>query len=387
MIPFPELIFVIGARPNFMKVAPLLTQLAEQRAPFQPRVVHTGQHYDVDMSDIFLQELGIKEIDAFLGVGSGSHGRQTAKVLDAFEQYLLARPNPPAGVVVVGDVNSTLACALASAKLQIPVAHVEAGLRSDDRAMPEEINRTITDSLSDVLFVSEPSGLKRLRKEGIPYRKIFYVGNVMIDSLIRLLPQAFEQRMPERLNLQARHYGLVTLHRPENVDCKDRLQEILNFLEKVAACVKLVFPVHPRTGTRLTEFGLLPNLQRHPNIQLMKPLGYLQNLNLMAESQFVLTDSGGIQEETTYLQVPCLTLRKNTERPVTISRGTNILVGHDLAYAMECVELILMEKFKRSFPIEGWDGQAAGRIVSALTGAWSGGKILHLPQMPQTVSE
>jgi len=366
-----EILFVIGARPNFMKVAPMVAALSQQHTPFRPCVIHTGQHYDVNMSDIFLQELGLTEIDAFLEVGSGSHGLQTAKVMESFERHLLARPQLPQGIVVVGDVNSTLACALVAVKLDIPVAHVEAGLRSEDRRMPEEINRITTDAIADVLFVSEPSGLHWLRKEGIPSKKVFYVGNVMIDTLVKLLPKALEQEVPKHLELTPKEYALVTIHRPDNVDHKLHLEEIVDFLLDLASHTPVAFPIHPRTSTRLIEYGLLPKLQQHPRIRLMNPLGYLENLNLMAEAQMVLTDSGGIQEETTFLNVPCLTLRENTERPVTVTRRTYVLVARDFSQAIELIKLIKHQAFKTPYPIEGWDGHAADRIITTLSRLWN----------------
>lgn len=383
MSDLPEIILVIGARPNFMKVAPIVRAFAEQEAPFNIRVIHTGQHYDVNMSDIFLRELGLTEIDAFLEIGSGTHGLQTAKVMEAFERHLLSRPKMPSGIVVVGDVNSTLACALVAAKLEIPVAHVEAGLRSKDRRMPEEINRITTDAISDVLFVSEPSGEHWLRKEGIPTEKIFYVGNVMIDTLVKLLPIALQQEVPRRLGLNTNDYALVTIHRPANVDHQNHLEEIVDFLVDLASQIPVVFPVHPRTSTRLIEYGLLPTLQQVPEIHLMKPLGYLENLNLMTEAQLVLTDSGGIQEETTFLNVPCLTLRENTERPVTLTRGTNVLVGRNFSHAMELVKLIRKDEFKNTYPIEGWDGHAADRIVKILSHLWAP---IEVPSVSEVIS-
>jgi UDP-N-acetylglucosamine 2-epimerase (non-hydrolysing) len=354
---------VAGARPNFMKVAPILRALSREPR-LAARLVHTGQHYDEGMSDVFFRELGIRPPDVHLGVGSGSHGAQTTRILAAFEEHLLNRP--AAAVVVVGDVNSTLACTLAAVKLGVPVAHVEAGLRSFDRSMPEEINRLVTDAVADLLFVSEPAGLENLRREGIPEEKISYVGNVMIDTLVHELPAARETRAPARFGRTAGRFGLVTLHRPSNVDDPERLRACVAVLRGIAARLPLVFPLHPRTRERLTDAGLLASLEADPGLAVTDPTGYRETLCLMADAKLVLTDSGGMQEETTHLGVPCLTIRPNTERPITVTHGTSTLVGHDLSAIPGLVHEILAGNYKESEPIDGWDGKAAERIVEGL---------------------
>lgn len=360
---------VAGTRPNFIKIAPILRAL--QRVPvLSARLVHTGQHYDRDMSDVFFQDLGIRPPDVHLGAGSGSQASQTARILTAFEEHLLSAAPKSSGVLVVGDVNSTLACSLAAAKLMIRVAHVEAGLRSFDRSMPEEINRVITDALADLLFVSEPAGLENLRREGVSDSRVRYVGNVMIDSLVHELPHARAAGAPARLGLTPRSYGLVTLHRPSNVDDPARLATILAILKQVAARLALAFPVHPRTKQRLMAAGLMADAEQARGLMLLDPLGYRDNLGLMADATLVITDSGGIQEETTFLDVPCLTIRPNTERPITITRGTSTLVGNELSAIPAIVDEITAGRAKHAQAIDGWDGRAAERIVEALTKAW-----------------
>ncbi|MBI5512260.1 MAG: UDP-N-acetylglucosamine 2-epimerase (non-hydrolyzing) [Deltaproteobacteria bacterium] len=349
-----------------MKVAPVLRALAE-RAPEVPRVlVHTGQHYDAGMSEVFFRELGIPPPDVHLGVGSGSHGAQTARVLEGFERYLLDAPERPRGVVVVGDVNSTMACALASVKLGVPVAHVEAGLRSNDRAMPEEINRLVTDAVSDLLLTSEPSGAENLRREGIPEARVRFVGNVMIDTLVHELREARALSMGARLGLASGRHALITLHRPSNVDDPRRLASLVALLGAMAGRLTLVFPAHPRTRAALASGGLLARLECHPGVLLREPLSYRENLGLMESAAVVLTDSGGIQEESTFLGVPCLTLRANTERPVTVSQGTNTLVGEDLSRVPALLEDVLAGRYKKGAAIEGWDGRASVRVADAL---------------------
>jgi UDP-N-acetylglucosamine 2-epimerase (non-hydrolysing) len=324
------------------------------------------------MSDVFLRQLGVTSIDAWLGVGSGTHGAQTARVLESFERYLmnLNAEGAVAGVVVVGDVNSTLAAALAAAKLGIPVAHVEAGLRSGDRRMPEEINRVATDAIADLLLVSEPSGIVNLQQEGIAAGRIVYTGNVMLDTLVSHLESARNVDMPGRLGLKQGGFALATLHRPNNVDDPAQLGRVVRFLKRVGALLPVVFPVHPRTRSRLQEHGMWGDLQSDAKVVVMAPLGYVENLSLMAGARVVLTDSGGIQEETTYLDIPCLTLRSNTERPVTLTHGTNTLVGGDLDRALGIVEQVVSGTYKSGRPIVGWDGCAAERIVAALIEAW-----------------
>ncbi len=364
-------VFVAGARPNFMKVAPMLRAMAEAKAPFERVLVHTGQHYDAAMSEVFFEELGIPQPDVHLNVGSGAHGAQTAKILAAFEEWLVAQPTLPRGVVVVGDVNSTMACTLAAVKLGVPVAHVEAGLRSYDRHMPEEINRLVTDSVADLLLTSEPSGDENLRREGVDPSRVRFVGNVMIDSVAYELPRARALAVPARFGLAVKGYALVTLHRPSNVDSVERLRALVEFLEATAERVPVVFPAHPRTRERLTRFGLLSRVLGNPALKLTDPLGYRDNLGLMADARYVLTDSGGIQEETSYLGVPCLTLRPNTERPVTVTHGTNTIVGDDLDRAFSLVNDIVEGRYKAGGPIDGWDGHAAERITRVLVESWA----------------
>jgi UDP-N-acetylglucosamine 2-epimerase (non-hydrolysing) len=365
-----EVVFVAGARPNFMKVAPMLRAARSLGAPFATPLVHTGQHYDAAMSDVFFDELGIPTPDAHLNVGSGSHGAQTARVLEGFESWLTARGDRVRGVVVVGDVNSTMACTIAAAKMNIPVAHVEAGLRSFDRTMPEEINRMVTDSIADLLLPSEPAGVENLAREGVDPRRVVFVGNTMIDTVAQQLPAARALDVPASLGLSPRGYVLVTLHRPSNVDDPSRLRALVELLGRVTERAAVVFPAHPRTRARLDAFGLLPALTANPRLRLLDPLAYRQNLALMADARLVLTDSGGIQEESTYLGVPCLTLRTNTERPVTVTLGTNTLVGEDLGMAERLVNEILAGRYKAGLPVEGWDGRASERIIGVLTERW-----------------
>lgn len=366
-----RVVFVAGARPNFMKVAPMLRAMTAARAPFERVLVHTGQHYDAAMSDVFFDELGIPAPDVHLNVGSGAHGAQTAKVLAAFEEWLVAQPVLPRGVVVVGDVNSTMACTLAAVKLGVKVAHVEAGLRSFDRTMPEEINRLVTDSIADLLLTSEPSGNEHLAREGVDAARVKFVGNVMIDSVAYELPRARALAVPQRFGFTAKNYALVTLHRPSNVDTAERLGALVDFLEATAKRVPVVFPVHPRTRDRLTRFELLHRVLANPAIKLTDPLGYRDNLGLMADARYVLTDSGGIQEETSYLGVPCLTLRVNTERPVTVTHGTNTIVGDDLGRALALVGDIVEGRYTKGGAIDGWDGHAAERITQILVESWA----------------
>ncbi len=363
-----SVVFVAGARPNFMKIAPVLRALAGRGGPLTARLVHTGQHYDFEMSGVFFEQLGIREPDVHLQVGSASHGVQTGRIMAAFEEHLASAP-PPAGVVVVGDVNSTMACALVAVKMGIRVAHVEAGLRSFDRTMPEEINRLVTDAVADLLLVSEPAGLRNLEREGIPAERVRYVGNVMIDTLVDQLPAARALGMPDRLGLPGRGYALVTLHRPSNVDSRERLAGLVDFLVRLAGEMPVFFPIHPRTDRRLDEFGLRARIVAEPRLRLSPPIGYREFLGLMDGARLALTDSGGIQEETTHLGVPCITLRANTERPVTTTHGTNTLVGDDLLAAWAIIEQILAGRQEQPAPIDGWDGHAAERVVDCLA-AW-----------------
>lgn len=357
---------IVGARPNFVKIAPILRALDAAGIP--SRLVHTGQHYDAGMSEVFFEQLGIRPPDVRLEVGSGSHGRQTGRVLERYEEVLLA--DRPGGVVVVGDVNSTLACALAASKLGIPVAHVEAGLRSRDRTMPEEINRVLTDRLADLLFLSEEDGRANLLAEGIEADRIHLVGNVMIDTLLHELPRARALGVPSTLGLEAGNYAMATLHRPSNVDDPTTLARLVGLLVELSARLPIVFPIHPRTRARLGEAGLLPGLEGAMSVRVVGPLGYRENLGLMAGARVVLTDSGGMQEETSALGVPCLTLRANTERPVTVALGTSTLVGADLGAIGRHFEDVLAGRYKRGSPIPLWDGRAAVRIADALRTHW-----------------
>ncbi len=362
-IPSRKVISVVGARPNFMKVAPLHT--AFQKYPsILHRIVHTGQHYDANMSKVFFDDLELPHPDVYLGIGSGSHAVQTAKIMVEFEKIVLAEK--PDMVVVVGDVNSTVACSLVCAKLLIPVAHVEAGLRSFDRAMPEEVNRIITDSIADLLFVSERSGLLNLRAEGIPDSKVFFVGNVMIDSLIRFKEKAGRSAIRKTLGVDGKQYALVTLHRPSNVDVRENLTSILSMLDKISQQHTVIFPIHPRTRKMITEFKLVEKLRLNTNVVLCEPLGYLDFLRLLESAALAITDSGGIQEETTYLGIPCFTMRENTERPATVSEGTNTLMGFDYAKTAVEAEAVFQGKYKKGEVPEWWDGNTAERIIKVM---------------------
>jgi UDP-N-acetylglucosamine 2-epimerase (non-hydrolysing) len=374
-----KILISVGARPNFMKAAALLEALGKY-PEFVPILVHTGQHYDSDMSDTFLKELDLPNPSVCLGVGPGTHAGQTGKIMIEFEKICLS--TKPDLVVVVGDVNSTMGCAVAAAKLCFPVAHVEAGLRSFDRTMPEEINRIITDQVSDLLFTSCEDANVNLIKEGIPEDKIHFVGNVMIDTLKKHIGTAARSKILERLALRkngrVRDYVVLTLHRPPNVDAPATLTGIIDALLEFPPHVPIVFPVHPRTLRQLREFKLIKKItytedvsigrtgENHSSIIGTPPLGYLDFLCLMSRASLVLTDSGGIQEETTFLGIPCLTLRNSTERPITIKEGTNLLVGNDPAR----IKSIAARVMKRGIPRKGvpryWDGRASGRIVEIL---------------------
>jgi UDP-N-acetylglucosamine 2-epimerase (non-hydrolysing) len=355
----PRIVAVAGARPNFMKIAPLLHEI-RRRGTLEAFLVHTGQHYDAAMSDGFFRDLGIPEPDANLGVGSGSHAVQTAEVMTRMETILLEQR--PDAVLVVGDVNSTLAATLAATKLNIPVAHVEAGLRSFDRGMPEEINRLLTDAVSTWLFVSEASGETNLLREGVDPARIHFAGNVMIDTLLAQLDRAKALDTVQRLGLTARDYAVLTLHRPSNVDDPARLTALFDMLEEIHQQLPVVFPVHPRTAEAIQ--GRLGG--RTVRLRTTPPLGYLDFLRLMADARLVLTDSGGIQEETTVLGVPCLTLRTNTERPVTVEQGTNRIVGNDPHVIRAEVAKLLDGEPRPGRVPDRWDGQAARRIVDVL---------------------
>ncbi len=371
-----KIILVAGARPNFMKIAPLMDAF-RARPQIKAVLVHTGQHYDPAMSDLFFQQLGIPEPDVNLGVGSASHAIQTAEIMRAFEPIILAKK--PDAVLVVGDVNSTIACGLVAVKLGVRLIHVEAGLRSFDRTMPEEINRILTDAISDVLFCSEQSGVENLRREGVPEEKSHLVGNVMIDTLLKYREKAEQSKILDDLGLNdGRPYAVVTLHRPVNVDVPENFGRILMALEEISREIPVIFPVHPRTRTMMRQLNLgttsyhsEDTFSAHsapPNLLLVEPLGYLDFLKLMAHARIVLTDSGGIQEETTILKIPCLTLRENTERPVTVEMGTNRLVGSDPRLIIQAYRDVSASFPKRqSFPVPPlWDGRAAERIADIL---------------------
>jgi UDP-N-acetylglucosamine 2-epimerase (non-hydrolysing) len=356
-----KVLHVVGARPNFMKTAPIMAQMAAYPESFQQVLVHTGQHYDYNMSTIFFEDLNMPSPDEFLNVGSGTHAEQTARIMLAFEPVLLR--HQPDWVMVVGDVNSTLACALVCAKLGVHVAHVEAGLRSWDRTMPEEINRLLTDQIAELLFTPSEDGNSNLLREGIDPSKIHFVGNVMIDMLAKMLPQAQQRPVHGRLGLDPHKYIVVTLHRPSNVDKPETLREILAALARISEEWPVVFPVHPRTRHTIDRLNL-PPLGLH--VRLVEPTGYLDFLALMASARLAITDSGGVQEETTYLGVPCLTVRPNTERPITITNGTNRLVESKCDSIVCAVNEAASAKSKAASRPELWDGCAAQRIVQIM---------------------
>ena len=361
-----KVINVVGARPNFIKVAPIVQAMRRRPKEFSPILLHTGQHYDPRMSDAFFRDLNLPHPDTYLGVGSGSHAAQTAAVMRSFEPVVLA--DKPDWVVVVGDVNSTLACALVCAKLRVKVAHVEAGLRSRDRAMPEEINRLLTDQVADLLLTPSTDADENLRAEGIAAERIRMVGNVMIDSLFGQLARAASSRVREALGVAGRDYAALTLHRPSNVDDRAVLTRILEAVEGISRRLPIIFPVHPRTRARIEEFGLAGRVTRAAGLRLVEPLGYLDFLRLWSGARLVLTDSGGVQEETTALSIPCLTLRESTERPITVRMGTNRVVGTDTQRitqaAFEVVEGRGGSEPRPAPPL--WDGHAAERILDEL---------------------
>jgi len=354
-----KFLLVAGARPNFMKIAPILDAFRPHLDLHQVILVHTGQHYDGRMSADFFRDLGIPEPDINLGVGSGSHAEQTAKVMVAFEKVCLE--HRPDWVIVVGDVNSTLACAITAKKLGVRVAHIEAGLRSRDMSMPEEINRVCTDAVSDLLFTTDRLASENLRCEGVAKDSIRFVGNVMIDTLYAQLPRARALPLPD--GCRPGEYVVMTLHRPSNVDSLATLAPLIGVISELANRLPVVFPIHPRTRRNIDEFGLRVD---HPGLRLCEPLGYLSFLALVAQSRMVLTDSGGIQEETTVLGVPCLTMRSNTERPITCEAGTNVLVGIDPARIRAAFEDVLVGKAGKGVIPELWDGHAAERIIDEL---------------------
>ena len=359
-----SLICASGARPNFIKIAPLMRAFQEN-GNFETLLVHTGQHYDDNMSRLFFDELEIPRPDINLEVGSASHAVQTAEIMKRFEPVVL--DFKPEYVLVVGDVNSTIACGLVAAKLGVRLAHVEAGLRSFDRAMPEEINRVLTDAISDLLFVTEQAGVDNLRREGIEPEKIHFVGNVMIDTLMANREKAQRSDILQRLRLSGKEYAVITLHRPSNVDDMESLREIIAAIEEIEREIKLVFPIHPRTRNNIKSTKLERKVEAMKNLLLLEPLGYLDFLCLMDNAALVMTDSGGIQEETTILGVPCMTLRENTEQPVTITEGTNWLVHATCEDILKNYrEIINGDKDKDSCIPKFWDGKAAERIVKLL---------------------
>jgi len=358
-----KVINIVGARPNLPKIAPLIREM--QRHPeFEPILVHTGQHYDENLSKVFFRQMGIPEPQVNLGVGSGTHAEQTAEVLKRVEPILVR--HRPDLVLVVGDVNSTIAASLAAVKMGIPVAHVEAGLRSFDRSMPEEINRVLTDALAEYLFATEDAAVDNLLREGRPRDCIHLVGNVMIDSLLHFLPFAQQSSVGDKLGLHNgkgwQSFGVLTLHRPSNVDSMEKLAELLGAIDAIAEKMPIVFPVHPRTQRQLTQSGI----KHHPQLLLIPPLGYLDFLCLLSNATLALTDSGGIQEETTALGVACLTLRENTERPVTVTQGTNTLVGANPDRIVAAAEQVLQGEGKKGRTPALWDGHAAERTVEIL---------------------
>lgn len=370
-VPQGSVICVVGARPNFTKIAPIMRAFRESSNEISVCLVHTGQHYDDDMKESFFRQLNIPKPDIDLGVGSGSHSVQTAEIMVRFESVVdIVKPS---AVLVVGDVNSTIACALVAAKKLIPVVHVEAGLRSYDRAMPEEVNRVLTDQLSDLLFTTEKSAEDNLIREGISSKRIHFVGNVMIDTLLSHKPKAipYTQTLEKYCThsdtiVSLKDYAALTLHRPSNVDDAKVLSSLVNVLHEISEKLPIVFPVHPRTLANLESSGLIDSLKKSSRIHLLPPISYLEMLGIVVDSRLVLTDSGGLQEETTALGVPCITLRENTERPVTVDQGTNTIVGTDPIKILASVDEILSTGGKAGCIPELWDGKAAVRICEII---------------------
>jgi UDP-N-acetylglucosamine 2-epimerase (non-hydrolysing) len=359
-----KVINVVGARPNFMKIAPIIREL-KKYSEFEPVLLHTGQHYDVGMSNIFFQELNIPEPDIYLGVGSNTHAQQTAEIMKKFEEVCI--DEKPDLVLVVGDVNSTLACALVAVKLQIKIAHVEAGLRSFNWEMPEEINRVLTDRIADYLFTTSKDANENLKKEGIPESKMHFVGNVMIDTLKHFKSISEEKSgILHELKLDRGGYAVLTMHRAENVDHPKRLKNILDGLEEVQNHISIVYPIHPRSLKMIQTLGFTEKIQEMSNLNLIDPRGYLDFLNLVINSKFVLTDSGGLQEETTVLGIPCITMRGETERPVTVTEGTNVIVGTNKDKIIEESLKVINGRSKKGKVPEFWDGKAAERIVEVI---------------------
>jgi len=358
---------IAGARPNFMKISALFT-CATDYPHLQLRLIHTGQHYDSFMSDIFFQQLGLPKPTVHLEVGSGTHAYQTGEIMKKYEEWIAGQK--PDLCLVVGDVNSTIACALVAAKAGIPVGHVEAGLRSFDRNMPEEINRILTDSISNILFVSESSGVTNLKKEGHRDNNIFLVGNVMIDTLLRMKPQAENLKIHKHYALEGRQYAYLTLHRPSNVDNYDQLSKICEQIIWLSDKMPIIFLVHPRTRMNFQKSGLEEGLKKINNLHMVAPLGYIESLSLLLSSKVVITDSGGLQEETSALNIPCLTLRENTERPVTVELGTNTLIQNDWNLFRDCIDKILNDEYLQKVKaIPFWDGQTGKRILEICSNA------------------
>jgi UDP-N-acetylglucosamine 2-epimerase (non-hydrolysing) len=357
-----KIITVAGARPNFIKIAPLYRAFARRKDRFEHLICHTGQHFDRNMSKIFFEQLEMPEPDFNLGVGGGTHADQTARIMIEFEKII--NLHKPDLILVPGDVNSTLACSVVASKLGIKIGHVEAGLRSFDRGMPEEINRIVTDVLSDYLFISEEAGLTNLRQEGLPEDKLHFVGNIMIDSLVHFLPTIERSDILAKLNLTAGHYTLMTFHRPSNVDIRSSLTRLVEMLNRLTRKTKLVFPVHPRTRKNLDDFDLMSKLSEE--ILTLDPIGYIDFLALTRSANLLITDSGGIQEETTFLGVQCITVRNNTERPVTVTIGTNQLIGTELDAVEKAAIEVLDGNIKEGQIPEKWDGQTAERIVDII---------------------
>jgi len=364
-----KIVNVVGARPNFMKMAPLVRALRGRG--IDQRLVHTGQHYDDNMSKVFFEDLEMPPPDIYLGVGSGSHAEQTARVMVEFEK--VCQEVKPDLVVVVGDVNSTLACSVVSAKLWIPVAHVEAGLRSGDWRMPEEINRVVTDRLAEILLTHSPDADEHLAREGVPPERIHRVGNIMIDSLVANLEKARRSGVLDELSLDSRGYAVVTLHRPSNVDEPATLLRIMGVLHEIAERLPVIFSCHPRTAVRLQGLESYDRLAVRGDLRVLPPLGYLDFLHLLSQSRLVLTDSGGLQEETTYLGIPCITIRENTERPITLTAGTNVLAGTDPEKILTAARPALDGEAVVGGAPEKWDGKTAPRIVDVFENWWRDG--------------
>jgi len=356
-----KVVNIVGARPNFIKIAPLMHAMVSSSV-IEPILLHTGQHYDYNMSESFFLELQIPEPDVYLNVGSDTHGKQVATIMRKFDDF--CEEHQPDLVVVVGDVNSTMACTLVAAKRHIKVAHIEAGIRSYDRGMPEEVNRIVTDSVADLLLPPSKDAVENLLKEGHTAEQIHLVGNIMIDTLLKNQQKILKSDILQKLSVNPKQYALLTLHRPSNVDDVESLRNIIEALEEIQKRVKIVFPVHPRTKSRIEEFGLLNKINQLENIILTDPLGYFDFGKLVYDAKFVLTDSGGIQEETTVYQIPCITIRENTERPVTVWEGTNKLAGSDKEKIVDFANKIIDGKWKNGAIPELWDGKTAERIVN-----------------------